>query len=914
MKLHRTLICFLLGGILLLSAACGAEPIGTPVSGNWASFRGSELRTGRVSMTGDFAGGAALVQELDFHSTHAYAAVLPDIYSAVERTWAEGDEESGTAPEVYRESDTPANSAQAVKYAHLFAPEGDDSLYRIEAYDDFSHQRADGTEGFRGLRVYNAAEEILWETEFPGVDMQRPHVTVADMTGNGKLDIVVTGWSGLFITDNQGSVLTFLSQDTEGWHNCRKRGYQCIADLNKDGLSDVVIVGCFPWTCDALMNLGNGEFKVGWSHVYDSDIASAKVISKPIFHTAADFDGDGETEVFVNLWNYSGNGNWTGVFYDGESGAVKYTLPDVYTWSAEYITAADGMQTWVFFCTDTFGQSVLDNGTQRIYTFKDKQLQELYRIDNALWQRPRRYVYSETVAAHSDGQSMIADDMVFIQKQKGGDLFFAALQQSDGSSRIESFRLETAVTAKAAGMQIHVPAGVTASVVGETVPGTLLVQFEQSGAPAVTVTANRQMTNLGRFPAAGEKDRLPIAADLDGDGKAEILIAAPGNHILCYAQEESGQYALSWQAGGHGQWHQYAGSLDFGLHAADINGDGKLEVLASGQGEQGAALFAYDCTGKRLWQHEFPDIHGGELTSFDGCLGFYGTAKVKGESNPYIIVSTQRVVQHSGDLYALRGADGSTVWHYGDLDVNGNPYDQSGFAFSVYDVNDDGTDEIMLGYGNNVFVASAADGSFRAKEFMTGWVLNTFDYEHEGYSGYWVQETTPVPLERKNGKTYFALFNMLNNAGVASDKLKIDWIEVPLTHMSREWQCLADLDGDGTLWAAEISTRLSDGGQELFAYNARTGAMRKNFARDFDGYMPIAFDADGDGKDEIVVRSGAARGFVVIDGTGKTVCTAETPDGSAPFLIAADLNGSGMAQLIGASATGKLYIYKGVQA
>jgi outer membrane protein assembly factor BamB len=132
----------------------------------------------------------------------------------------------------------------------------------------------------------------------------------------------------------------------------------------------------------------------------------------------------------------------------------------------------------------------------------------------------------------------------------------------------------------------------------------------------------------------------PCVHDVDGDGSPEVLIPCANGRFYCLAADG----ALKWVAGG-ADYHTWStpiaadlkqdgsvavlavtgrgsvtalrgedgaplwtfrteGTVRSGLAAADINGDGKLEVLVGSEGDRSlgyADLYCIDCTSNRLW-------------------------------------------------------------------------------------------------------------------------------------------------------------------------------------------------------------------------------------------------------------------------------------------------------------------------
>ena len=293
---------------------------------------------------------------------------------------------------------------------------------------DLTSRVIQADEIFVGIRVYKGnSEKLMFEKRFPKDDfMQRPHVMVADMDNDGQNDIVITSWEGIYVFDNKGKSIAGLSQNDSGWHKLRKSGFASIADIDGNGYNDVVIISSLPWHVDVIKN-DKGILKFGWTKIFDGLVESAKKISKPILNSVNDFDGDGTYEILVNVFNYDDDNNWAGILFDATTGNVKAQIEGAYVLSAADVNN-DGR--YVFFCTETQGQSVPSSAPLRVVTFKDGKLKNLFGKKGE-WINPRFANISPTVTAHDDGISSLAEDAVLCADYEniGQKAFFAKTLQ-----------------------------------------------------------------------------------------------------------------------------------------------------------------------------------------------------------------------------------------------------------------------------------------------------------------------------------------------------------------------------------------------------------------------------------------------------------------------------------------------------
>ena len=145
----------------------------------------------------------------------------------------------------------------------------------------------------------------------------------------------------------------------------------------------------------------------------------------------------------------------------------------------------------------------------------------------------------------------------------------------------------------------------------------------------------------------GRPDNSPVCGDLDGDGCQEILFSSHDGRLHCYSLDgtEHGAwpYALSTRAEGD--------SLSFATKpvAADLNGDGKLEVVFASytendQVERRGHVYVLDWAGRLLAEETLPIMWGltGDVDKYyaNGSLAAPAVADVDGDGVPEIVVTT----------------------------------------------------------------------------------------------------------------------------------------------------------------------------------------------------------------------------------------------------------------------------------
>ena len=196
-------------------------------------------------------------------------------------------------------------------------------------------------------------------------------------------------------------------------------------------------------------------------------------------------------------------------------------------------------------------------------------------------------------------------------------------------------------------------------------------------------------------------------ADVDEDGKPEIVIGCYDNHIYVLNAEDG---SLAWQ---------YAAPFYIGAPSSlgDLNNDGHLEIVFASYNEIGVLSH----TGSLLWNY----ITGG--TIFRGAA----LADIDGNGILDVVFGSD-----DGKLRVLHGDNGQLLWSY-DLQAHYGKAFEMDHAPVIADFDDDGTLDVCIigGYGSSVnpennygriYVLSAGNG------VGPGWLMFRHDKRHSG--------------------------------------------------------------------------------------------------------------------------------------------------------------------------------------
>jgi len=262
-------------------------------------------------------------------------------------------------------------------------------------------------------------------------------------------------------------------------------------------------------------------------------------------------------------------------------------------------------------------------------------------------------------------------------------------------------------------------------------------------------------------------DSPPAAADIDGDGRLEILHGEFGGYVICMNAEDG---SIAWElAVDTRSWIQTAPTL------LDADGDGALDfVVATWNRTAGDtnAVYAYRASDRSLlWRTPLADVvyHGTAVADLDR------------DGKPELVIG-----DYSGTITALNAEDGSIAWTYEHPDGY-----YAGAPASIADLNGDGRCEIVavdwykmlvLAHdGSLIWDYSIASGgtSFR------GAVLSDVDGDNLPDAVFGTSNGNLIALKGTDGST-------LADVDLAADygdaRFEIDHAPV-----------IADFDGDGTL-------------------------------------------------------------------------------------------------------------------
>jgi hypothetical protein len=663
-----------------------------------------------------------------------------------------------------------------------------------------------------------------------------PAIAVADLTGDGKLDIIADGV--VFLGHGDG---TFTAGPTFDTGRGPLVGI-AVADFKGDGKPGLALVNgadSFGAKAGVIVLLGNGDGSFQPGVTYGANDAA---LVGSVSVVAADFNGDGKPDLAVSIL-----GGATAILLnngDGTFGSVAQTIAGVTVGAA----------------ADLRGDGKIDLvGTDGSHALV------LLGHGDGTFQAPVRYDAgpnpSSVIAADLDGDGK--PDLVVSGASDGGGSVSTLRGNGDGTFAAPQTFSTLALTA---GVQAGL---VAADFNGDGKPDVALIASD-----TVSILLGRgdgSLVDAAYSPLGGSAEGL-VAGDFNGDGNADVaaqlalgvqVLAGHGGAFQTAANIPAGRGGFGIVAGdftGHGNTDIIEGSqllvghgdgtfaapIDLGLGdpivsgedsfvnpgatalaAADVNGDGKLDLVIGNRNDAGSqttvsVLLGHgDGTFSKAWSL----VGGGSVTAAR-------LADFSGNGKPDLVLNA------NSELMVLPGNGDGT---FGTPVTYKVPGSIEFSAIYAGDFNGDGKlDLAVAGNGLNILLGNG-DGTFGP----------------------------PVAYDPGIRPIQLAMGDF-NGDG------KLDFAALYLDHYGSDQKDITLLlgNGDGTFrTGATISTGLEYGSQLA------------------------AGDFNGDGKLDLAAAGGS--GVLVLLGNGDgTFQPGQEYAQGVGTLIAADLNHDGRADLI----------------
>lgn len=376
--------------------------------------------------------------------------------------------------------------------------------------------------------------------------------------------------------------------------------------------------------------------------------------------------------------------------------------------------------------------------------------------------------------------------------------------------------------------------------------------------PVVPPSRTRTFGNLLWSYPAGATYAPLAAADLDGDGKLEVIVASYNGTISALHWNGTGPPTRMWS-------YQAPDNIDAYVSAADLDGDGKLEILYATTGTADAKVHALHWDGTPYWNSTVPT---------KASYGSIAISDVDGDGIKELFFGAS-----DGNLYCLEGNNGTIrpPWPYV---LGGGVW---GYGAAVGNLTGDAAPEVVFTVSNGAFYAFHANGSL-------AWVASP-----GGRSALVTPSLgdfgTPGTLDVVAGDTVVSgsefAFRGTDGGTIWSRSTQSDQFG---------GQVLVDLNGDGSLETVFAMSRKSSVGAldslGSFLWTVPTNGSTYG--------LPAVADVTLDGVPDILIGS-FDQSLYVINAQGRIIARFPTSDIVSSTPIVADLDGDGTMEIVFAS-------------
>jgi outer membrane protein assembly factor BamB len=355
-----------------------------------------------------------------------------------------------------------------------------------------------------------------------------------------------------------------------------------------------------------------------------------------------------------------------------------------------------------------------------------------------------------------------------------------------------------------------------------------------------------------------------------------VLGASSGPSILQYDEKRTGMTHLTSDIVEPGErWVvdilAPAGSFPI---VGDVNGDGEVEIIF---GTADGRICAMDQYGDYVWS-----------TQVTGPV--YAPAAmgdIDSDGKEEIVIGGYYYRSGDANLYALNGEDGSILWSFSTRD-EGALYEK-GFeaAPTLYDINDDGALDVLIGSRNYKFYA--LDG-------IDGSLLWESQFNH------FIRATNPVGDIDKDGNDEIFVIDNHAIARLFEMDGSLDW-EKDMGHGTSSVPIFADVNGDSydeiILFTYGWASMGILGVPRVYSYDG--SLIWENTEHTFFYTSPTVVDVDGDGLLDIVNLDSNDQILIAYKGTDGTILWTAEPfvkNFTNSAICTADIDGDGDVEIL----------------
>ncbi len=769
---------------------------------------------------------------------------------------------------------------------------------------------------------------LIWQIDPPEDTIFQPLNIVADLDGDGVQEICVAAHYRMMIFD----AVTGRKETELRYHQSRPYGWFGLVDVDGDGQTELITLADFQSHLDVLnydpKKPEAERLSVRWRRELEKNIEERKKWPQIGPRPVLDVTGDARPEIVLSLFNDTGDGQWHVLVLNAATGDSLFDLPKQVLQGAADI---DGDGKAELFVMGTDGALVPAFGVIQVVGLRDGSVSR-GKWSNSAWacaDLPAMGTNWSTTASQGMRHVLLNEGdeqptFLVLQRKEATEAPFLTsviALQSTKDARFKSVWQVLGLPGEVQCVALGVPAssadaarpkdsrpldpnfaGIPGASFRLRVPRDTQLSLVGEGAEA-SVIENRP---LGVTPAPPIATRLRATDPMTVlvEGAAQQIVALQGPVSSKSEKAQSKPPRVLWRRPGRGMSD---GTRSLGLLAADLDGNGKQEVVAASQDSSGRALLiAYRHNGSRLWQRSFEQTPGavpvwnvGALTSWwPGCF------RAKGQTD--LFVQTRRGLMHSDIGQLLDGRNGRTIWRQERAVIPGQfSWAYAGIPPGVADLDGDGLDELTSAYPVCFWIADGRTGRLmQGVELASKKTLPAWAAYGETMMGRFSGKGTPevlldspyiLALLDTNGAPIWhglgrAAYPTATNEGNAGQTTAIK-------------HALIDFAGDGRFQIASAGY-----GEGVRAIEPSDGKVIWSLAAPIPTCpRVVAVDLDGRKGDELLYAAGSKLIAITGDRTAGRVLWEWQGPADLSMPVIGDLDDDRLAEIIVQSAEGTVY-------
>lgn len=696
-----------------------------------------------------------------------------------------------------------------------------------------------------------AKADRLWAYDPTEFNIYYPAVMAAELDPKspGRFFGVVDSWSHVWSIDlSTGKIVSHETWDTHS-SSPRQYGWNQLIDVDGDGALDFVNVSMTKHV-DVLRNDGNGRLKFAWSHGWSDVITTEKRALRPISDGILDVDGDGKMEVIAGLFDGLGDNRWHLYVWDAATGAVKAEEPDLAPLATVPLWGDKPGEPRALLCARSSTVQFDPPPQLEAWVLRDGKLQKV-------WTAPEQ-TRLHLIPPPRDDRRAFQYNSIEI-----GDPIVA---DTDHDGRPEFLTTD---------WEAGHPRAWGLSPDGQVIEKPLPLPQPAADVPVLPALEGNTVPYL-------------LAADVDGDGRNEVLLYDDSNVTVLQLR------------GGELRQIRKIPSTEVPI-VCNLWGDGRPCMLTGGRTDPSHDLYveASGPDGNPVWRFVFPQ--SAACGRYSERPHYFTVGHFTGGKHLDVFTFSMKPQARA---YVLDGRSGQPVYRKVEIPKIDRSFEAFGGRAAVWDYNGDGADDLLFLDPDYYCVADGRNGNL-----LVGPV------EIDGLVHVWAAYASPAVLQpvNPNERPFVYLGGAYSSrCAITADGRQDLFTEylpterwattqpgqrfseglLPPSRINPHWRA-AHVEGDGTLRLFEADT-----GKHLWAMNLSTSVG-----------MIVSGDVDGDGEPELLLGGRDGMLYCIGDAGHKPHVLWKHPfDAPIASVLMADVNADGKCEIIASVGDGYVYV------